>query len=147
MVRGPLTNDLQTKCAYVWMGLGTCIAPSANGSHSVHREQKLVGFLCKHKENGMRQCSFHAPGVLSSPQVCGKLTNYAKYVQHVNGTVRKQQARVYKVLSLFHIRATLPMLLRNMDSYKGIHITATSVALHTETYLELHYAELHRCEL
>ncbi len=39
------------------------------------------------------------------------------------------------------------MFLRNMDSYEGIHTTATSVVLHSETYLELRHAEQHRREL
>ncbi len=33
-----------------------------------------------------------------------------------------------------------------MDSYEGIHTTATSAVLHSETYLELRCAELHGCE-
>ncbi len=33
---------MRTKCAYVWMGLQTCAAPSVNGSHTVHCEPKFV---------------------------------------------------------------------------------------------------------
>ncbi len=47
----------------------------------------------------------------------------------------------------FTLEATLATFLRNTDSYKGIHTTATSVALRSEMYLELRYTELHRCEL
>ncbi len=48
---------------------------------------------------------------------------------------------------LFHIRYTLATFLKNMDSYESVHTTATSVALHSETYFELRYAELHHHEL
>ncbi len=58
MVRKPLANGSQTKCAYVWMELQTCAVPSANGSHTVCREPKFVSFLLEHKENWMRQVSF-----------------------------------------------------------------------------------------
>ncbi len=62
MVRKSLTNGLRTKCAYVWMGLQTCAAPSAKGSHTIHREPKFVGLLRKHKENWMRWVSFPCTG-------------------------------------------------------------------------------------
>ncbi len=51
-------NDSRAKCAYVWTGLRTCTAPSANGSHTVRRELKFVGFLRELKENWMHQVSF-----------------------------------------------------------------------------------------
>ncbi len=60
-----------TKYAYVWMGLRTCAASSANSSHIICREQKFVGFLRKHKENWMPGYPFHATGVLYSPQAQG----------------------------------------------------------------------------
>ncbi len=58
MVREPLANGSQTKCVYVWMGLRTCTALSANNLHTIRREPKFVVFLRKHKENWMRQVSF-----------------------------------------------------------------------------------------
>ncbi len=64
MVRKLLANSSQTKCVYVWTGLRTCAAPSANGSHTVCREPKFVGFLRKLKENWMRQVSFPRTGCL-----------------------------------------------------------------------------------
>ncbi len=39
------------KCAYVWMGLQMCTAPSANDSNTVRYEPKFVGFLRKHNWN------------------------------------------------------------------------------------------------
>ncbi len=54
---------------------------------------------------------------------------------------------ITEILGPFHIRATLATFLRNMDSYEGIHTTASSAALRSKTYLKLRYAELHRCEL
>ncbi len=54
MVREPLANGLRTKCAYAWMGLQTCAAPSANGSHTICRKPKFVGILHEHKGNWMR---------------------------------------------------------------------------------------------
>ncbi len=46
-----------------------------------------------------------------------------------------------------NVNESLATFLRNMDPYEGIHTTATSVALCSETYLEFQYAEVHRCEL
>ncbi len=103
MVCEPLANGLRTKCeymwmglrtkcAYMWMGLQTCAAPFAKGSHTVHHEPKFFSFLRKHKENWMR---LHAPGVLCSPQIHGKLINC---MQHANGATHKRRTRVYKVL-------------------------------------------------
>ncbi len=57
MVRIPLANGLQTKCAYVWMELRTCTAPSANGSHTIRHETKFVGSLREHKEKWIRRVS------------------------------------------------------------------------------------------
>ncbi len=48
-------TSLWTKCMYVWMGLRTCSAPSANGSHTIHYEPKFVGFLREHNENWVCQ--------------------------------------------------------------------------------------------
>ncbi len=45
MVHKPLANGLRTKCAYVWMGLRTCAAPSANGLHTIRCVPKFMGFL------------------------------------------------------------------------------------------------------
>ncbi len=63
-----LTNCSRTKCVYVWMGLRTCVAPSANGSHTICREPKFVSFLREHKGNWVRWVScvrikliYHAP--------------------------------------------------------------------------------------
>ncbi len=90
MVREPLANSLQTKCAYLWMVLWTCTAPSTNGPYTVCGEPKFVVFLHEHKENWMR---LHALGLLCSPQVHGKLINDAplmrptRMVQRVSGTL------------------------------------------------------------
>ncbi len=51
-----LVNSLQTKCAYVWMGLQTCAVSSTNGSHTIRYELKC--FLRKYKENWMHRVSF-----------------------------------------------------------------------------------------
>ncbi len=74
-------NHSRTKCPYVWMGLRTCAAPSANRSYAVHREPKFVGFLRKYKENWM--CWV----VLCSPQVHWKLIN----CPHANGAAHKRR--------------------------------------------------------
>ncbi len=58
MVHKLLANGSQTECAYVWTGLQTCAAPSANALHTVRHKPKFVGFLHKHKENLMRRVSF-----------------------------------------------------------------------------------------
>ncbi len=47
----PFTNHSQTKCVYLWMGLQTCAAPSANTSHTVRRKLRFVGFLYEHNGN------------------------------------------------------------------------------------------------
>ncbi len=62
MVRKQLANGSQTKCAYMWTRLWTCVAPSMNGLLTVLREQKFVGFLRKNKENSMCQVSFPYTG-------------------------------------------------------------------------------------
>ncbi len=62
MVREPLANGSQTKCAYVWMGLQTCAAPSANGSHTIRCKPKFVGFLRKYKDNWTHCVSFPCTG-------------------------------------------------------------------------------------
>ncbi len=93
MVRKPLANGSQTKCAYVWMGLRTCATPSANGSHTIHHEPKFVSFLNKHKENWMRRVSFPCTRCLLPPEVRGKLINHVPLIcrtqmaQHVSGTL------------------------------------------------------------
>ncbi len=76
MVCKPLANRSWIKCAYVWTGLQTCAAPSANSSHTIRCEPKFVGFSREHKENWMR---IHAPGVLCLPQVRGKVINHAAF--------------------------------------------------------------------
>ncbi len=68
MVCKLLANSSWNKCAYVWMGLRTCAAPSTNDSHTIRCKLKFVDFLRKHRE-------LEAPGVLRSPQVRGKLIN------------------------------------------------------------------------
>ncbi len=93
MVHKPLANGSQTKCTYMWMGLLTCAAPSAKGSHTVRRKPKFVGFLCEHKENWMRRCPFHTLGVIRSPQVRGKLINHAPLTRR---TRTVQSACIYK---------------------------------------------------
>ncbi len=69
-------------------GTANCAAPSANGSHTIRRKPKSVGFLREHKENLMRRLSFPCTGVLCSPHVRGKLIN------------QKRGARVYKALGV-----------------------------------------------
>ncbi len=56
MVHKPLANGSQTKCVYVWMGLQTYAALSANGSHTIRCEPKLVGFLCERRELDALPC-------------------------------------------------------------------------------------------
>ncbi len=63
-----------TECAYLWTGLRTCAAPSANGSHTICYELKFVSFLCEHNLNGT--CCVDK-FVLCSPQVHGKLIYHA----------------------------------------------------------------------
>ncbi len=65
---------MRTKCAYMWMELWTCAAPSVNSLHTIHCELKFVNFLHEHKGNWMH-CE--TPGVLCSPQVHGKLIYHA----------------------------------------------------------------------
>ncbi len=77
MVRELLANGLQTKCAYVWMGLQSCAAPSTNGLHTIRREPKFVRFCANTKRTGCAECLFHAMGVACLPQVRGKLINRA----------------------------------------------------------------------
>ncbi len=88
-----LANHSQTKCAYVWTGLRTCAALSANGSHTVCRVPKFVGFCGNTKRTGCVGCPFRAPGVLCSPQVHGKLINRTpnmrrtRTLQYVSGAL------------------------------------------------------------
>ncbi len=98
MVRKPLANGLQTKSVYVWTGLQTCTVPSTNGLHTVRRERKFVSLCANTKRTGCAECPFHAPGVLCSPQVRGKLINRAplmrrmRTAQCVCGTVRMRRS-------------------------------------------------------
>ncbi len=59
MVRELLVNGSWTKCVYVWTGLQTCAALSANSLHIIRRKLKFVNFLREHKVNWMR---LHALG-------------------------------------------------------------------------------------
>ncbi len=110
-------NGSQTKCAYVWMGMRTCTAPFANGSHTICCELKLVGFLCKHKENWMR---LHALAVLYSPQVREKFINR---VPHTNSAARKRRALVYNpivftlVSAIFYSYHPPPLKLDNRKTH------------------------------
>ncbi len=99
MVRKPLANGSQTKCAHVWMRLRTCAAPSTNGSHTVCCKLKFVGVLLKHKENWMRRlsflctrCSLLASGLWKINLPC------ATYVPHANNAAHKRRTHVYKTL-------------------------------------------------
>ncbi len=107
MVRKPLANGLQTKCAYVWTRLRTCAAPSAKSWHTIHHKPKFVRFLREHKENWMGLVSFPCTGsplLASSWQKINKPC--AAYVPYVNYAVRKRRACVYKVLEYYHTRDT-----------------------------------------
>ncbi len=57
-------NGSQTKYAYVWTGLWTCAAPSANGSHTVCQEPKiwLSVFYTNTKRTGCAGCPSLASG-------------------------------------------------------------------------------------
>ncbi len=57
----------------------------------------LLVFCANTKRTGCAGCPFHAPGVLCSPQDCGKLINCAP-LMHRMRTARKRRACVYKVL-------------------------------------------------
>ncbi len=63
-------THMWTKCTYVWMGLRTCAAASANRLHTICQEPKFIWVLRKHKGNWVSQ---EALGVLCSPQVRRKL--------------------------------------------------------------------------
>ncbi len=93
-----LANGLRTKGVYVWMGLQACAVPFVNGSHTVHRKSKFVGFLGEHKENWMRWMSFPSTGC---PLLTSSLQKInwpcARYAPHANGAAHKRCARVYKV--------------------------------------------------
>ncbi len=92
-------NGSQTKCAYVWTGLQTCAAPSANGSHTVRHEPKFVSFLREHKENWMRWVSFPCTGY---PLLASGLRKLNKprtaYALHHSHAAHKRCTRVYKTL-------------------------------------------------
>ncbi len=84
----------RTKSAYVWTGLQTCAAPSANSSPRT----KIRRFFARTQRTGCTRCPFHAPGVLCSPQVPRKLFNRAP---HANSATHKWRTRVYKALDYF----------------------------------------------
>ncbi len=94
-----LTNGSQAKCVYVWTGLRTCAAASANGSHTVRCEPKFVGFWCEHKENWMR---LHALGILCSPQIHIKLINLALLTHHMRMAQHVNDMLVYTKLNNEH---------------------------------------------
>ncbi len=56
--------------------------------------RNLSVFCANTKRTGCAACPFHTPGVLCSPQVCGKLINCAR----ANYAAHKRRARVYKAL-------------------------------------------------
>ncbi len=76
MVREPLANSLQIKCAYVCTRLRTYAALSANGSHPVRCEPKFVSFQTQRELDAPCVLPI-VPGVLCSPQVYRKLINRA----------------------------------------------------------------------
>ncbi len=81
------------------MGLRTCAALCANGSHTFRCELEFLSFLHEHKENWMCRVSFsctECPLLTSGSRKINQPC--AKYVPYANGTVRKWYARVYKVL-------------------------------------------------
>ncbi len=98
MVCEPLANSLWTKCEYVWMGLRTCAAPSANGSHTVCRKLKFVGFWANTKRTGCAECPFHAQDVLCSLQVCRTLINRASLTRRTRLVQCVKSALVYTKL-------------------------------------------------
>ncbi len=102
MVRKPLANGSRTKCAYVWMGLRTCAAPSTNGVHTIRRKPKFVGFLRERKQNWMR---LHALGVRCSPQVRGKLINHVPLMRCMRMVQRVSGALVYTKLYINQLRS------------------------------------------
>ncbi len=77
MVRELLPNGSQTKCVYVWIGLWTCAAPSANSLHTVRHEAKFVGFLHEYKENWMCWVSFLCTGYHLLASGSQKIINHA----------------------------------------------------------------------
>ncbi len=91
----PLVNGLPSKCLYMWMELQTYSVPSTNGSHTVRRKPKFVGFLCEHEENWIR---LHALGTLCSPQVRGKLINRPPLTCRMRTVQRVSGALVYTKL-------------------------------------------------
>ncbi len=102
MVCELLANGSRIKCAYVWMGLQTCAAPSANSLHTIRRKPKFANFLHEHKENWMHRVSFPCTGrplLASGLQKINKL--HAAYTPQVNGATCKRHTRVYKALP-FH---------------------------------------------
>ncbi len=69
-----MPNGLRTKCAYVWMGLWEPVLCHPQMVRIPFAANwNLLGFCTNIKKTGCAGCSFHAPGVLCSPQVCGKL--------------------------------------------------------------------------
>ncbi len=59
----PSVNGSYTKCAYVWMGLQTCAALSANCSHTICHKSKFVSFLRETKGIGCTVCPVFASGL------------------------------------------------------------------------------------
>ncbi len=64
-------THMRTKCAYMWMGLWTCAALSANISHIIYHKLKFVGFFAQTQRELM------ASGILCLPQVHQKLIYHA----------------------------------------------------------------------
>ncbi len=62
-------NRSQAKYAYVWIGLRICVAPSANGSHTIRHKLKFVAFYAWTQREWVL-C------VLFLSQVCEKLIYY-----------------------------------------------------------------------
>ncbi len=76
---------------------------SANGSHTVCREPKFVGFCANTKRTGCARCPFRAPGVLCSPQVRKKLINRAPLIRRMRTAQLVCGALVYTKLNMHHI--------------------------------------------
>ncbi len=67
-----------------------CISFAAN--------QNLSVFCANTKRTGCAECPFHAPGVLCSPQVRGKLINHALLTRHTRMAQHVSGALVYTKL-------------------------------------------------
>ncbi len=82
--------------------------------------RNLLVFCANTKRTGCAGCPFHAPGVLCSPLVCGKLINRAP---HMNSAARKRYACVDKVLGLIPPDASglFCHLAIRTDSYLLLH--------------------------